>query len=418
MTKALILHYLKRSTILVVLTVCSAQAAQVLRLAEALELADNSHPLLQAGIAQIDVARAGIVTSKAYPNPQASVSVGHQSVRVAGNVTGLVSVYGVSQPLELGALRPSRIQYAERYRESTDAALALTRLSVLAAVRRTFFQVLRRRGELDIAGENLRLVEDLRNRTQVRVDVGEAGRLELVRAEAEVATARSLANSTQLRLVTEVSQLRAAVGTPLDADLTLQGTLDRAVVLPPLEELRTETLERHPAIALVQSEVRRAESRVAYERALARPQPALRSDVDRYPDVPNFRFGIEIPLPFWNKREGPIAEAVAAQRQASSAAQARQIELLAALEGAYGRYQVAAQQLAAFEQGLLQEAEEALRAAETAFQLGERGILEVLDAQRILRIVRLDFLNAQFDRQAALIDLDELRAVDLRRQTP
>src|SRR5690348_11573225 len=99
MNNSLIYNCLKRSALLPVLTACSAQGAQVLTLSEALELTDNKHPLLQAGIAQTDVARAGIVTSRAYPNPQASVSVGHQSIRVAGNVTGLVSVYGVSQPL-------------------------------------------------------------------------------------------------------------------------------------------------------------------------------------------------------------------------------------------------------------------------------------------------------------------------------
>jgi len=86
--------------------------------------------------------------------------------------------------------------------------------------------------------------------------------------------------------------------------------------------------------------------------------------------------------------------------------------------GAYERYEVATSQLAAFEQGLLREAEAGLRAAETAYRLGERGILEVLDAQRILRTVRLDLLNAQFDRQAALVDLDELRAVNLREGKP
>src|SRR5581483_7450102 len=363
--------------------VASLDGAQTLTLAQALELADQSHPLLQAGLAQIDIARAGIVTAKAYPNPQAVAGVGRQSVRVAGNVSGNVSIYGVAQPLELGPLRPTRIQLAERFQDSSTAAVALTRLSVLAAVRRTFYQVLRRRGELDIANENLRLVEDLRNRTQVRVDVGEAGRLELTRAEAEVATARTLANSTRLRLVSELSQFRAAVAAPLDEDLMLQGDLDPAVTLPPLEELRKETLSRHPALALARSEVQRADARVDYEQALVRPQPVLRTDVERYPDVPNFRVGIEIPLPFWNRREGPIAEAVAGLRQTNSILQARQIEILAALEGAYGRYQVATQQLAAFEQGLLQEAEEALRAAELAFQLGERGILEVLDAQRV-----------------------------------
>jgi cobalt-zinc-cadmium efflux system outer membrane protein len=79
---------------------------------------------------------------------------------------------------------------------------------------------------------------------------------------------------------------------------------------------------------------------------------------------------------------------------------------------------VAGQQLAAFEQGLIQEAEEALRAAEAAYRLGERGILEVLDAQRVLRTVRLDLLNAQYDRQAALVDLDEVEAADPRSQNP
>jgi len=86
--------------------------------------------------------------------------------------------------------------------------------------------------------------------------------------------------------------------------------------------------------------------------------------------------------------------------------------LLTGIDSAHGRYLQASQQLEAFEKGLLHEAEAALTAAETAYRLGERGILEVLDAQRVLRTVRLDWLNAQFDRQAALVDLDELRAVE------
>jgi cobalt-zinc-cadmium efflux system outer membrane protein len=136
------------------------------------------------------------------------------------------------------------------------------------------------------------------------------------------------------------------------------------------------------------------------------------------PDTPTFRAGISIPIPIWNRREGPIAEAVAQQRQVTSLAQRTEQELMAAVESAYGRYQLAGQQLALFEQGLILEAEAAVRAAETAYQLGERGILEVLDSQRVLRTVRLNLLNAEYDRQAALIDLDELRAVDPRSLTP
>jgi cobalt-zinc-cadmium efflux system outer membrane protein len=76
-------------------------------------------------------------------------------------------------------------------------------------------------------------------------------------------------------------------------------------------------------------------------------------------------------------------------------------------------YEVANEQLAALEAGALRQAEAALAASEAAFRFGERGILEVLDAQRVLRAVRSDYLNAQYDRQAALIELERLQAVEL-----
>jgi len=391
--------------------------AAPLTLNQALALAEEHNPQLRAGAAQIEAARAGTVTARAYPNPELGGLAGGQTFRVPGNVSGPVYSFSFVQPLELGPLRPSRIELAERGRESSEHAAAGTRLAILSGVRRAFSQALRKRNEIELLADNLRVIEDLRNRIQVRVDVGEVGRLELIRAEAEVVAARTAANSAQLQYVSALSQLRAAVGAPLAANLELEGDVAPAT-FPTLEDLRREVLDRHPALALARSEVRRAEARLTYETALRLPQPAVRAEVDRPPDTPTYRIGIEFPLPLWNRREGPIAEATAQLRQAKALAESREVEILAALESAYGRYQTTNQQLAAFEQGLLREAEEALRAAQAAYRLGERGILEVLDAQRVLRTVSLDFLNAQFDHQAAQIDLNELRAIQSRKEMP
>ncbi len=123
-------------------------------------------------------------------------------------------------------MRPARIQLAERGQESSRIALNGWRLAVLANVRRTFYQVLRRRSEIEILRENVKLVEELRQKIQVRVDVGEAGRLELIRAEAEVATARTQASSAELRLVEAFAQFRASIGRPLDPATELDGRLD------------------------------------------------------------------------------------------------------------------------------------------------------------------------------------------------
>jgi cobalt-zinc-cadmium efflux system outer membrane protein len=395
-----------------------AQGLRLLTLEEAITLADEHNPQLRAGSAGIEAARAGIVTAQGRLNPTAGMAAGGQSIRAPGNIAGLVTSYSYTQALELGGLRPTRIAYAERGRESSERLLDATRLAVLSGVRRAFYQALRQSGEIGILTENQRLVEELRNRIRVRVEVGEAGRLELTRAEAEVVVARTAANRAHLQYIAAVSQLRAAVGGGVEADITPKGTVGPRVTLPPLEALRREVLERHPLLLLARAEVRRAEARVEYEKAQRRPQPELKADVDVPPDSPTYRVGLVIPLPVRNRREGPIAEAVALIKQAQALERSREVELLAATDGAYGRYQEANQQLEAFETGLLKEAEEAVRAGETAYQLGERGILEVLDAQRVLRTVRLDFLNAQFDREAALVDLDELRAVDVRTKKP
>jgi cobalt-zinc-cadmium efflux system outer membrane protein len=204
----------------------------------------------------------------------------------------------------------------------------------------------------------------------------------------------------------------------LGDDIDPQGRLDATASLPALPALRSEVLAEFPALKQAQAEIRRAEARMKSEMALRMPQPTLRSEYEHQPEVGTYRIGLSLPVPLWNKRVGPIGEAAAALRQATSTLDLRRLEITAVLESAYGRYQVASQQLAVYEEGVLKQAEAALQAAEAAFRFGERGIIDVLDAQRVLRGARLDFLNAQYDRQAALIELEQLRAADLRGARP
>jgi len=386
------------------------QDVQPLTLEQALALASEHNPQLRLAESLTEGSQAAIRTALARPNPQFNTLAGPQYRRLPGAEPGLLTHFSVDQLIERPSIRRARLKVAQLGRESTQFTLAEARLNVRAAVKQAFFQVLRRRAEIGLAQENLRLVNDLRRRVQVQVDVGEAARLELTRADAEVSTAQTFYNSAQLRYLNAVAALRTAVSAPLAARIEPQGALDISVKLPPLEELRKEVLSRYPALLQSQAEIRRAQAQLDSEYAQRRPQPSVRLEYERQPDLGFFRVGVSIPVPILNKREGPIGEAAAALNQARAMADLRRLELQAALERAYGQYEVAGQQVASFEQGVLKEAEAALRAAEAAFKFGERGIMEVLDAQRVLRTVRLDFLSAQFDLQSALIDVEQLRA--------
>jgi len=75
---------------------------------------------------------------------------------------------------------------------------------------------------------------------------------------------------------------------------------------------------------------------------------------------------------------------------------------------AWKSMEMARLRIEALSQGALREAEAALRVAQAAYRFGERGILDVLDAQRVLRSVRTDLIDARFQLQAARIALEEL----------
>jgi cobalt-zinc-cadmium efflux system outer membrane protein len=387
-------------------------ASDTLTIDQALALADRYNARLRAGSAAIEGAQAGIATARSYANPTITFgSLGRQQALMREAIPGVLHGLNFSQAVELPSVRSTRIRAAEIRQQTTKVALSETRLAVRGAVKQAFYDALRRKHEVELSQGNLDLLEDLKRRIQVQVEVGEAARLELTRAEAEVASARIGVQSAELRLSAAMSELYAAIGAPLGR-VELVGDPDSTEILPPLETLRDEMLARHPSLALAESQVRYAEANLSNERAQRLPQPSVWMDWFQQPEAAQYRFGITIPLPIWNRREGPIAEAQAAQRQASAVADNRRVELLAALERAYSMYHIATQQLEIFETGTLRQAAAAVEAAQAAFKYGERGIIEVLDAQRVLRAARLDYLNARFDRRQALIELEQLRAID------
>ena len=115
-------------------------------------------------------------------------------------------------------------------------------------------------------------------------------------------------------------------------------------------------------------------------------------------------------VPLWNRREGQIAQARANIDLANAQLEQQRLQLLREVDSAHARVLISQRQIETFEAGLLRSAETALQVVEAAYRFGERGFIEVLDAQRTLRLVRSDYNQARFDRFTAWLDIDRLRA--------
>jgi cobalt-zinc-cadmium efflux system outer membrane protein len=182
--------------------------------------------------------------------------------------------------------------------------------------------------------------------------------------------------------------------------------------MPPLFVLEPEMIAAHPALRALAAERERAQRRLEQERGLRLPQPALRVGEARDPEMRATMVGVTLSLPLWNRRDGQIAQAIAGIDLVAAQIEQQRVQLLRELDSAYARLAIAQRQIDTFEAGLLRSAGTALQAAEAAYRFGERSFLEVLDAQRTLRVVRSDYNQTRYDRIAAWLDLERLRARD------
>jgi outer membrane protein, heavy metal efflux system len=120
-----------------------------------------------------------------------------------------------------------------------------------------------------------------------------------------------------------------------------------------------------------------------------------------------------VPLPVWNRRDGQIAQAAAGIEEADANIKLQHQLLRKEIDSAYQRSVIASNQLKVFENGLLQQSEATLSRAEAAYKFGERGILEYLDAQRVNRDVKRDYLIAKFDYFFSVLQIERFIGSDL-----
>lgn len=390
-----------------------ASAELRLTLDDAQAMARRNSPRLQEALAATQRGQAAVQTARAYTNPNIEVFQGRQYARPikTPGTPGLLQHYAGYQTIEIPSERSARRRAAEFMAAGARAAERGVGLNVMADTQRAFYEALKRQEEINHARENLALVEDLRRRVEVEVNVGEKGKLELTRAEAELARARFAVNSAQIEYSSAIAILRSVIAAPADANLVPIGNTTAHMTLPALDTLRDQVLIAHPAVAQSEAELNAGRSTLDREKALRIPQPTTFAEFENQPDLRYWRAGITIPIPLWDRRRGQIADAKAAISQANATLDQRRLELVSALERAYEQYQLADQQVTSLEAGSLRAAESAVEAAKSAYRFGERGIVEVLDAQRVLQSVRGDLLDAQYARQSALIDLEELGAL-------
>lgn len=352
-------------------------------------------------------AQAALETAKALPNPRLEWSGGRAQAPLS-TAQGAISSWGASQLLENPQVREARSSIAREGIAYQQVQILQTQREVIAHVRLLAYEKVLRQEEVQAASEGLILLEQTKERVRLRVNSGEAPRYEIIKADAEAIHARQRQQTAQLALEQTRIRLNQLAAGQLPNGWRLRASLEDPLPALDRETLRGAVRSQNAELQALRTEVERQRARVREAQASRWPGVEIRYAQTREPEVRQGLVGASIQMPLLDQRQGPLAESRAELMRAQTRLESRESELTLQLDAAWAALEMARLRVDSLGSGAIREAEAALRVSEAAYRFGERGILDVLDAQRVLRSVRADLLQARFQLQAAAIEIDVL----------
>ncbi len=375
---------------------------------QALDLATSRNLGLEAARRQRAIREAAIRTARQVPNPDVSLEVTKDTPH---------QVFSFDLPVELGGKRRRRIDLATEELTLADVDVQVEMRALRRELRQTFYALIAAGERVRIDDSVLDIARRVRDAAQARFDAGAAPRLEVLQAELGVTRAETdleLARST--RAAAQAS-LNAVLNLPPQQALAVTGQLsDHLTVIAYEQALAMATVSNTDLVGL-DRQIAIEERRVDLLRAERVPTPVF-SVSGLFNNPPDFTVGpraaVSVELPVFSRNQGPIAESIATTAQLRGRREAVRRTVENDVYGTIAKIDAERRQVEAFQQRLVPTATNLEALAEESYRAGRTSVLGVLDAQRSLRDLTREALQAALDLQLSLADLEELLGTELR----
>ncbi len=388
--------------VLILWSVCGPAAASaqpsagaplpaVVSLDDVLSLLTTRSPRTAADQAAVAVAAADRITARTLPNP--SVSYGGTHL-VGGLSTGAITQHQVivEQPLLLNHQRRARVEQAGRTVRVEEAHVAERLAERRLAVRQAFASLLARQDQLRVTGESLADLERIERVVRGRAEAGDRSQYDLARIETETETLRALAVNAEADVADASGHLASLLGFPGWAPRAA-GRLDEGGIAVPsdLERLWEAAEQRLPSLVAIRRQQAASRGGLLLARRERLPVPALSGGVQDTQQVHGTSafLGLSVPLPFFDRNQGPIARAAAQIDADALTFDAETAEARADLDRAVAVLAKRREALARLESAVVGRGPGLRRMAEAAYREGSGDILELLDAMRSLKDIQL-----------------------------
>lgn len=387
-----------------------AQPARVTR-AAAIGEALHANPTIRVAAEQIGQSRARVRQAVALPEPELGFTLlGDRPELRPGRPTETDLALGITIPFPTKIMLRGRVARGDL--TGAEAGYDLQRQLIVLQTNLAYDSLLvslLHRRDLE---EARTLTHRFLQRTRARFDAGTVPRLDVIKAQVDVAQAENDLIANERGVAGARVALNRLLGRPLDAPIEAADTLAIPAELPALDSLEALAVARRPEPQAVRGARAGVDAAARLARQYFVPDVGVsvaRANVYGSPQGFTTSIGVGLPLFAWQHERGEVAEARHRQLELEASYRDVLAQVGEDLRSAYSNASTARRQAIYLRDELVPAAREAYRAVSASYELGGASALEVIDAQRTL-------LDAQTQYAAALAAANDAMA-DLARAT-
>lgn len=379
-------------------------------LREVLAAALLKNPELASDSWAVRIGEARILQAGLRPNPEIALQV--ENVAGTGATRGVESAETtvmLSQLVELGGKRMKRVRLAELDRDLSAWGYEARRVSVLTETTQRFIEVAAVQRQFDLAREGVMLAEEALAAADKRVAAGTAIPLEKTRASVPAATARMELRGVERDLSISRRRLASMWGASEVRFDAVVAEFDRVDEAPTLREL-VDHISNNPDVARWSVEIAQRRSGIELARAQAIPDVTAGLGARRISESDDTAavFELSLPLPLFDRNQGGVLEARLAGVKAEHDRRAAELRVSTALGEAYDELTTAREGTLMLKQDILPAAQSSYDAINAAYERGQVGYLEVIDARRSLIDAQHRYIDALATYHRAVAETEGL----------
>jgi cobalt-zinc-cadmium efflux system outer membrane protein len=383
----------------------------VLALSEAIRIALESSPELQASWARVEVAAGRAYQASKWTNPQLQINADEWPVTGGGRgFPDSIQTIGIAQTLPYPGKKSLDKRIGGAGVRVSEAELALRRTEVVRDVKAGFYQVLASERVVEVSSQLVVVAQSSAVAARKRVEAGASPYQEQLRAEVQLVQAQADLREFQRELAKARQAFFTVLGRQDLSGAALSGALSEVSRSALMAEKAEEFLPDHPSMRAARANVDRAE--LEYRRARLEPYPDVTASFSGgklgETDQGIIQLGFSFPLPILDRSKGKKDEARANVRVAEAELRVVQQQLLREWANAQKRYRTAAEQVASYRQEALPKADEALRLVRTGFEEGKFTFIDLADTQRTAAEVRLAYQHRLLELNIAEAEVEAL----------